>query len=62
MIFLMSAHYYIHYYGLPAEIIRLHLGMCCVIFNVLTVAAPLEALVSKMKVFTLSFHYLTKNS
>ncbi|VDK67851.1 unnamed protein product [Litomosoides sigmodontis] len=44
MIFLMSAHYYIHYYGLPAETIRLHLGMCCVIFNVLTVAAPLEAL------------------
>ncbi|KAM3723778.1 Sugar transporter SWEET1 [Dirofilaria immitis] len=44
VIFLMSAHYYIHYSGSPMEVIRSRLGMCCVIFNVLTVAAPLEAL------------------
>ncbi|VDK66343.1 unnamed protein product [Onchocerca ochengi] len=44
VIFLMSTHYYIHYYGLPVEIVRSRLGMCCVIFNILTVAAPLEAL------------------
>ncbi|EFO19873.1 MtN3/saliva family protein [Loa loa] len=44
MIFLMSAYYYIHYYGLPVEVIHSRLGMCCVIFNVLTAAAPLEAL------------------
>ncbi|KAL4002868.1 Sugar efflux transporter for intercellular exchange family protein [Acanthocheilonema viteae] len=44
VMFLMGAHYYIHYYGLPVEMIRLHLGMCCVIFNVVTAAAPLEAL------------------
>ncbi|CAG9534329.1 unnamed protein product [Cercopithifilaria johnstoni] len=44
MIFLMSAHYYIHYYGLPVEMVLSYLGMSCVVFNVLTVAAPLEAL------------------
>uniref|UniRef100_A0A0R3RQ23 Sugar transporter SWEET n=1 Tax=Elaeophora elaphi TaxID=1147741 RepID=A0A0R3RQ23_9BILA len=44
MIFLMCIYYYIYYYDLPVEVIRSHLGMCCVIFNILTVAAPLEAL------------------
>uniref|UniRef100_A0A1I8EH83 Sugar transporter SWEET n=1 Tax=Wuchereria bancrofti TaxID=6293 RepID=A0A1I8EH83_WUCBA len=44
VIFLMSAYYYIHYYGLQVEVIRPRLGLCCVILNILTVAAPLEAL------------------
>uniref|UniRef100_A0A915PAV7 Sugar transporter SWEET n=1 Tax=Setaria digitata TaxID=48799 RepID=A0A915PAV7_9BILA len=44
MIFLTGVYYYINYYGLPLEIIRSQLGLCCVIFNVLTVAAPLETL------------------
>ncbi|VDN90143.1 unnamed protein product, partial [Brugia pahangi] len=44
VIFLMSAYYYIHYYGLQVEVIHSRLGLCCVILNILTVAAPLEAL------------------
>lgn len=44
VLFLMGVHYCIHYHGLPAEIVRSRLGLCCVIFNIITVAAPLETL------------------
>lgn len=60
MIFLMSAHYYIHYYGLPLEMVRSRLGMCCVIFNVLTAASPLEALVSEMNIFSIALLFQKK--
>ncbi|VDN18806.1 unnamed protein product [Gongylonema pulchrum] len=44
VLFLMAVHYYVHYSGSSLEMIRARLGLCCVIFNIVTVAAPLEAL------------------
>ncbi|VDN06406.1 unnamed protein product [Thelazia callipaeda] len=44
VLFLISVHYYVYYYGLPVEDARSHLGLCCMVFNVFSVASPLEAL------------------